>query len=219
MKEFNFYQELTKYTKNNDTINAIIIGAMDGVSHDTIKDYVPNLNWNVAFVEPVNFYMGKLKNNFGTDERFTFIDKAISDKREEKEFLMFNTDAVKAGIINNGFAGVTTIYPAKNCMKSALHDENLNKYIDRVKFECISVSDLLDLLPFKNINYLQIDTEGYDLMILRQFDLSNIDFIKIEYSSLLPEEKDELFELFQKNNYSYFTQLEDVYAIKDNILT
>lgn len=218
MKQFEFYTELNKYTNNRDKVNSIIIGAMDGVSHDTIKDYVHNDNWNVAFVEPVEFYMDKLKNNFGASERFTFINKAISDKNEMKEFIMFDTDSVKAGIINNGFAGVTTIYPPKNCMKSALNDINLNKHIRHVQFECIPVSELITLLPFNNINYIQIDTEGYDFMILRQFDLSNVDFIKIEYYSLSEEEKPELFQFLINNGYSYYIVAEDVYAIKEILL-
>ena len=56
MKTFNFYDVLMRYSVSHK-IEAIIIGAMDGVSHDTIKEFVNNPNWSLIFVESVTYYL------------------------------------------------------------------------------------------------------------------------------------------------------------------
>lgn len=215
MSEFSsakFYEFLTYYSKDKN-IEAIIIGAMDGISHDNIKDFVHNENWKLVFVEPVKKYINKLKDNFGESDRFYFVNKAISNKNEMTQFIMFDPDKVDDNIINNGMAGLTTIYPPKNCLTGFLGNDEYKNYIKMEDFECISVKNLLDEIPFKFINYLQIDTEGYDWMIFEQFDLSDIKFVKIEHSSLNQYERSALIEKLEKNGFTYSIESEDIFAM------
>lgn len=211
-----FYETLVNYSKVN-FIEAIIIGAMDGVSHDNIKDFTNNENWKFLFVEPVKVHLDKLKENFGKSDRFFYLNKAISEKNEMKKFLMFDPNKIDGTIVNLGMAGLTTIYPPKNCMQGFI-SEQYEDYLQMVEFECIPVTEMLEQCPLKNINYLQIDTEGYDWMIFKQFDISNIKFIKIEHSSLNESEKTQVFEKLVNNGFIYNSEYEDTYAIKEEII-
>lgn len=211
-----FYKIITEYSKDN-FIEAIIIGAMDGVSHDNIKDFTDNQNWKFLFVEPVKVHLDKLKENFGKSDRFYYLNKAISESNEMKKFIMFDPEKIDGTIVNLGMAGLTTIYPPKNCMKGFI-TEQYEEYLQTVEFECIPVSELLETSPLQNINYLQIDTEGYDWMIFKQFDISNINFIKIEHSSLTESERIHVVEKLQNNNFVLNKEYEDVYAIKREIV-
>lgn len=212
-----FYECLVKFSKNNP-MNVVIVGAMDGISFDNIGDYIHDPNWSVAFVEPVQHYMDQLKQNFGEKSNFTFINKGISDKTEVKTFVKIKNESIDSGEVVRGIGGMTTIYPPKNNMKHLINDATFDQHLEKVDFECVDVITLKKELPFNKINYLQIDTEGYDWMILKQFTPGELYFIKIEHYSLDEIEKNELFQYFEDNNYYYHKALEDTYAIRRDVL-
>lgn len=214
-----FYNVLQKYTKTeNNIIKAHIIGAMDGVSHDTIKDFISYNNWEIVFVEPIDFYIEKIKQNFGNSQRFRYVNKAISNKNGHEHWIMFDPTAIDSTRINNGMAGLSTIYPPKNCLKGFKDSGEYNDVLIEKEIECITVQTLLKMTFIPN--YLQIDTEGYDWLILNQFEhcISDINFIKVEYSSLTNIEMDELTSFLDKNSFIYDKGSEDIFAIKKEIL-
>lgn len=205
----NFYHQL-QAEKN---LNAIIIGAMDGVSHDTIKNYINKENSKFIFVEPVTFYMKQLKQNFGINDRFTFIEKAIGNNSGKLECVRIKSEIMEDDHLSKCLGGLTSINPPKNNLKDILNDPNYKHLIEYVEYDSITISDLSKEINLKDLNFIQIDTEGYDLQILKQFDLTNIKYIKLEHWHLSLEEKEELKELL-KNDYNYTFELEDVYAVR-----
>lgn len=206
----NFYEKLNEVEK----LNAIIIGAMDGVSHDNIKNYINKPNSNFIFVEPVKYYMDQLKENFGTCERFIFVEKAIHSYTGILEFVKIKDNVIVDAHLSKCLGGLTTINPPKNNMKDIINDPEYKDLIEYVTFDCITVDDLKNEIDLNEINYIQIDTEGHDLEILKQFDLSNIQFIKVEHWHLSEKEKQELFDILENNGFNVVKELEDVYATK-----
>jgi FkbM family methyltransferase len=211
-----FYDILIKYSDRN-RVNTIVIGAMDGVSHDTIKDYIYHKNWYVAFVEPVTAHIEKCKENFGQPENFYYINKAIYDHNGKQKFVMFKPENVDGQRITIGLAGLTTIYPPRNVMSGCYPSEEYKDDIVTTDFECITVKSLLNQLPFEQVNFVQIDTEGYDWSILKQFDTTNIDFIKIEYYSIPEHEQKELYSMLLEKDFLYVNEHHDTYAIKRKV--
>lgn len=78
------YKQNLECLPNND-ICFVVIGAMDGVTHDELFHYAKNNpNWIGVLVEPVSFYFEKLKLNYENRENLLFVNKAITDKKEIK---------------------------------------------------------------------------------------------------------------------------------------
>ena len=92
------------------------------------------------------------------------------------------------------------------------HLEIINKELDelgvqKIIFEssCISINELLSLLPGNKIDYLSIDTEGSEFHILKAIDFSRftIDVISLEVLS----SNTELPEFMEQNGYKLLKRL------------
>jgi hypothetical protein len=95
-------------------------------------------------------------------------------------------------------------------------DENLREINATYKVKSVSLIDLLNQYNSPSIiDYLSIDTEGSEFMILKDFDFSQYRFRIISCEHNYSTNREKIFKLLTQNGYeriwNEFTQFDDWY--------
>lgn len=113
---------------------------------DRIKTFLEN-NWKVIAFEPNPFYFKKLKNTYAKNKNFLVINKAISDKEKQENFY-----------ISQKHPGISSLKKFHPTHKKAF------------KIKTCRLDKELERLNVKKVDYLKIDTEGADFLVLKSFN-------------------------------------------------
>jgi len=230
----NFYSPFTKKIIGNKFINKDIvfdfdrtfdsnfpktqgfkfiqIGGNDGVSFDTLYPKVTAREASGLILEPSPRYFDQLKSNYKNFKSIKLLPYAIFEKRGFLELFELN----EMGLKNHPAwaAGIGSV--------DMHHLTSLNvklEEIAKIKVEGITFDDLLDSYPnFLNVDYLQIDTEGYDFQILKSIDFQKFSakMIKFEFKNLPIHEQNKAISIFRDNYFLYKDEL-DLVCIRKNL--
>lgn len=197
--------------KYHEHINVIIIGAMDGVNYDPISHFFikSNISWKGLAIEPVPYYFKQLENNL-QNKSIIPVNVAIDTNDGIKEMYAANSNKIKQDNLPHWLNGCSTF--TKN-----EHVDEYPQAFDIIKVETISVKTLLEKHNIIDINYIQIDTEGFDWIIFKEFiNLNKYPRIfKLEHSMLSRQEFIELMS-FIKDNYNIaYMDINDIIAYKN----
>lgn len=190
----------------------IQIGGNDGVSFDSLYLKVMSREATGLILEPSPRYFQQLKSNYKNYKSIKLLPYAIFEKSGFLELFELN----EVGLKNHPAwaAGIGSV--------DIKHLTNLNvklKEIAIVKVEGITFDDLLNSYPeFLNVDYLQIDTEGYDFQILKSIDFNKFSakMIKFEFKNLTAKEQDQAISIFCDDYYLYRDEL-DLVCIRKNL--
>ncbi len=188
---------------NHQNFTFIQIGACDGKSFDPIFKLIQKYHWTGVLVEPIPFYFKQLQENYKGIQNLTFVNKAISDKNGISN--MYTIDPAGFEELPEWVKGISSLSTDRNALDEAywttgrgkVHRdkgysyETLKKYIKEIPIECITVDQLLQGAGIQHFDLLQIDAEGHDYVILKQFDLNKYrpKIIHFEFANLSDEEK------------------------------
>jgi FkbM family methyltransferase len=221
MNTFNLPElETLIYEKTN---NFIIIGAFDGESHDNFFSKIQeksNKNNNlIIFVEPIKKYFDELtkKVSLLVDYNVICENFAISDKVESIEMVSVKPNLLdKYGWYIEGCACVVENNSPLNIYMKDVEEID----IDREKITTIMFDDLLSKHGLISIDFLQIDTEGYDERILKtiDFDKLHINFIKFEKHYLSEGFIEDFINKLEVLDYSYYWDNDNYYFVKNTII-
>ena len=161
--------------------NYVIIGAMDGVSHDNIFDRLKDdTDYKAYFIEPIPYYFDRLKENIKQLDNAVAYNLFISDNDVSVEMAY-----VKPEWISKDSAFLD------GCSSMIENGEPLNRYLKELPksiLQTISVSSMTfdKFCEWYNINdiyYLQIDTEGCDERILNTIDLNKYKVKELKFEN------------------------------------
>ena len=201
----------------------IVIGAFDGESHDNffdkIKQKTNKKDNKIIFVEPIKKFYDNLTQNVLSinDAEVICENVGISDKDEDVTMAMVNPDALYKypSYIEGCTCVVENGIPINTFIQQAEEGDLIYE-----KLSCITFNDLLFKHNFLDVDFLQIDTEGYDERIVKSIDFnsSNIKFIKFE-KFYLTEGFIEEFTL-KLDNLDYVTYSDEMnhYFLKKTLL-
>jgi len=183
----------------------IEVGSCD---FDTCEQLIKN-GWKGIVIEPVKYYYDKLTKY----PHIHYENIAISDKECETNIHYINPEYIinekqewLKGISSlEGATGPLSLeqnkklYNFQNCLKQNVKTFTLNQICDKYNI--------------KEIDYLKIDTEGHDLIVLQSINLEkiNVKMIKIEHKHL---NKNDIINHLKQHNYLYHLEKDDIYAIK-----
>ena len=186
----------------------LVIGAMDGISHDNLSPYIRDKKMKGIFVEPVKFMFDKLVDNYKDFDGIFFENCAISDSNGKATIKRIDFNA--KNMYPDWSDGGSSLIPSKTPMKNV---SNLIEEVVATK----TLDSLLSQYSEGNIDILQIDCEGYDLIVFRQFDFKkyNPSFISIENLSMTNEEKQETVKILTSNSYDVYDNGSEFMATKD----
>jgi FkbM family methyltransferase len=160
--------------------NYVIIGAMDGISHDNIFDRLKDeTDYQAYFIEPVPYYFNKLKENL----------KQLSNAKASNFFISDSDDSVEMAYVKPEWIAKDSSF-LDGCSSLVENGEPLNRYlkelpksiIETIRIAAITFDQYCNWFNIKDIHYLQIDTEGCDERILNTIDLEkyNVKELKFE---------------------------------------
>jgi FkbM family methyltransferase len=151
------------------------IGANDGKNLSNTAALVDN-GWEGVMVEPSPATFKQLMLNYLYNKRLQPVNCAVSDK-----------------------AGAITFYECEDTLISSMN-ETLIKSWGRpyvpIIVQSLTYKLLLEELEYKQFDFISIDAEGMDLVILKQIDLTDVKMICVEHGNTFEREIKEYCEGF-----------------------
>lgn len=198
------------YSKYKKGVNFIQIGANDGITNDPIQKYVKQLNWKGILIEPIPSVFEQLKKNYHNTVDLAFENCAISNKNEKRMFYYFDYE--------EGYHTLSSFSLQTLKNHKIVRDEKKNQ-IKKAMIPCVTFDFIIDKYNIQKLDFLQIDTEGYDYKILQSIDFNKIrpEVIHFEHSHLKDRMYKECFKFLYHNNYRTYVGFADTFAISSEI--
>lgn len=191
----------SRFSKSRDRVTVVQIGANDGINNDPIHKFIKRDGWEGVLLEPQKYVFEKfLQPLYQKTKGIVVLNAALDVKDGSKS-------VYKIAISNSRWAtGLTSFnrsvleekvesgYIEHQAIKEGTPlPENRNDYIVEEKVECICTDSLIKRYNLRNIDWLQIDTEGFDFEIIKMFDIHKtspevIVYENIHFSAALQDE-------------------------------
>ena len=180
--------------KNSDKCYFFEVGANDGITQSNTLEIEKKLNWTGILVEPIPSSFQKLKNNRKNCELFNFFlsENENKNKIEMKYDFSFNN------------------------LMASINEKSIFNFLKykSIKVDSRTFGQVMEMSKVKEIDFLSLDVEGYELKILK-----SINFEKYRpYAIIVEIWKEDCFEIIDylsKNNY-FPAQNASNFTIKNN---
>lgn len=212
----NFYSAQRILTKNfaeGQAISFIQVGANDGKSFDFLYDFLIKRKPKGIVIEPIKEYFSELCINYKNFDNILKVNKAVHESLKSIIIYKVNSDSFShypewvKGIASFDKAHLTKFEFIKNedIIEDVVESDHLMNIVSNYSFK-------------QNIDYFQIDTEGYDYHILKMIDFKklNINIIKLEFVNLSEDEKIKTKVILKENGFYTFVEGIDLVGVNLN---
>ena len=204
-------EALARAFQDCDSVFFVQIGSNDGLQGDPIHSLAAsNPGWRGLLVEPVPYLFQRLQSNYGhidpRGKRFVFECVAIAEEKGSKTFYYVSEQArIELGDEIPFWFDQLGSFDREHILRHL--DGRLEPYIIEEQLPCAPLPDVLARDHIQQIDLLHIDTEGYDLQVLRQFDLDRFRprVILCEHIHLNLDERTEMIERLRRHGYKVET--------------
>ena len=154
----------------------IIIGAMDGVSFDNIFDKLTKDDV-ALFVEPIPHQFNKLMKNVEKLSCKVFLENCVISDRVEDIIMAYLPDEQ----LTEEFLG--------GCSSVVKFGIPINRYLSKIdnlsyhETKSVTFDMLCDKYGFTDVDYVQVDCEGYDQVIVDSIDLEKYSIKKLKFET------------------------------------
>ncbi|MCR4347320.1 MAG: FkbM family methyltransferase [Sulfuricaulis sp.] len=196
--------------QNNPDFYFVQIGANDGLANDPIRPLVKQFHMKGLLVEPMPDFFAKLTKNYADEPQLGFENCAIGARDGEVSLFRFKPDAP---LPNNFFHGMARF--DKSYMFARARSMGLNDAIEEIKVPALTFQTLVRKHNIRKIDFLQIDTEGFDFEIIKMaFSLSVLpEIINYEWTELSAEDRYACKTLLVEKGYSFVDIGPDVLCV------
>ena len=196
------YGYLSSFARAERDVFFVQIGAHDGKTDDKLHRFVREYRWKGVLIEPVAYLFDRLVRNYSGLAGLAFENKALADSEGRRTFyrLRQSDDALPSWYDQLGSFDKQIILRHKD------HIPNIEDYIVAEPVDCISFGALVEAHRISRIDLILIDTEGYDLQILRQTDFSRFAprLVIYEQKHLSASDKQRAKALLTERSYAVF---------------
>jgi FkbM family methyltransferase len=209
---------LSKLNAKTSDVFFVEIGAMDGVSFDPLYQHVVANGWRGLLVEPLDDMFHQLKKAYQNQKGLIFENVAIADAPGTKKMYRVSLEAVEKGLVPHWAKGISSFFEDRNEIGGmGVSGEVFKKIQPHVVSEIVRCETLNNLLlkhDIRKIDVLQIDVEGYDYNVLKQLDFLRFSprIIRMEWSVLSPNERQQTLDLLKIHKYRTLILAEDIIA-------
>lgn len=157
----------------------IQIGANDGINNDPIHKFIKRDHWNGVLLEPQNYVYNEFtKKIYAKNTGINVLNAAIGaeDGKMPLYKIGFSSTRWATGLssfskdqVLKAFDNGIVAYNCKEYNEAIPTDQT--KWIIQEEVRVISPETLIKEFNIKKIDLLQIDAEGYDLEVIKIFDL------------------------------------------------
>lgn len=211
MKSFSAQRILEKnYPPGSDFV-FVQVGAFDGIAHDYLYEVVKKLDARGIVIEPLSDVFAVLKENYAYNRKIVPVKKAVH--ANASEVTLYRVDPVKINALPDWAAGISSIDPDHYKRTGKITSE----FMIQEKVPADNLMRMIEEFEIgHDIDLLQIDTEGYDYEVLKQFnfDSHRPKIIRFEYVNLDNNSQKKALQLLRKNHYCYFYEGADIIAVR-----
>ena len=195
--------------QKNEKFNFIQVGANDGVSFDFLYDFIIQRDSQGIVIEPVKDYFSELVLNYVNFPKIVKINKAVHPILKKVTINKISPKAIEK--YPEWVKGIASLDPEHHKKTFIDSKHILKEEVDADHFMNIINQNLSN----KNLDYLQVDTEGFDFEIIKMVDFDNIKptIIKYESVNLEIEDQKDLIVLLRNNGYYTFNEFGDTIGI------
>jgi len=181
-KEDSFIEE---YFNSSEDKYIVQIGANDGVQNDPLRKYFTKQgNYKAILIEPIPYYVSKLKNIYEGRDDIKIYQNACSEFEETKILYYIDpkiADEMNGDGPNNDWAhgqgsfskDMVKYWIDENKFRGSSYIRDIKKYynsIDSIELKSIKTSELIP--NHKNI-LVVIDVQGFEFNVLNGIDFKN----------------------------------------------
>ncbi len=211
-RNFSSLRILEKNFTENSKFSFIQVGANDGVNFDYLYDFVLKRKSEGIVIEPVNEYYEELKKNYADIKNIICVNKAVHPFEKE-----VNIYKIKNSVLYkypDWVKGIASLDKSHHQKSSITTDD-----IEVVKVLADSFQNIVEeYYLFKNLDYIQIDTEGFDYEVLKMinFNVFRPKMIKLETVNLSSGDFMQVKLLLKNNGYFTFDEFGDTVGVNLN---
>ena len=183
-----------KIFKNRENGFFIDIGAYDGICYSNTLYFEKNFDWSGICIEANPTIFKELENN----RNCTCINKGIWKENKTMEFWeMTGGQSMLGGFVDS--------YDERHIQRIETELKQYNQTKKVIEVECVSLMNLMEDYDCSVIDFLSIDVEGSEEIILKSIDYEKVD-IKIiacenNYNS------NELINFYQNINFTHLGKI------------
>lgn len=207
-----FIHLLAKRTKRQGTAWWVQVGANDGGEWDPVAQSVRFFHLNALLIEPVGYLFMSLKHNYAPHGHHCRLEKlAIGNQTGTVTINGIAADKLK-GL--PGWAAQISSLRKDVLLK---HGGLINGLHDKITQEEVAIQPLSAVLKahaITQIDYLQIDAEGYDAEVIKSIDFNDVQIrvLSFENKHLKPDENGEVEGLLTHKGFSLLVARGDTLA-------
>jgi FkbM family methyltransferase len=154
------------------------VGACDGISFDALYDFVVKHQLPGIVIEPLPDLYRELKANYSRCLSIIPLNVALHRTAKQVEMYRISPEA-------KGLPGWTKGMSSMDPEHHKLYNVSSNDIITEV-VPCISWAELVGQQRISRIDYLQLDTEGYDYEIIEMVDFERLRPAIIKFEHDIP---------------------------------
>lgn len=209
-KLFDLKRILEKNYPQNSNFNFIQVGANDGVSFDFLYHFVIKRNSSGVVIEPIAEYFDELLKNYKDYDNIIKVRTAIHKSLKSIEIYKINRDFFH--LYPNWVKGIAS-FEKNNLTKFEIIDP---EHIIKETVPAAPLMEIIDLEMFHKLDFFQVDTEGYDLEVIKMIDFKKLNpkLIKAEYINLNSQDKLIVRRKLKSHGYFVFRQGMDIIGVK-----
>jgi FkbM family methyltransferase len=193
------------------------IGANDGITHDPIREYVLKYHWRGLLVEPQPRVFPLLLENYKEEKQLAFEEAVIADKDGVARFFIADENLAPANNLTV-FSSLKKDVLARCLPPGANKRSAAAPAMREVEVKALSVQGLLDKHHITKIDLLQIDTQGFDCEIVKQFLSTPLrpTVIHFEHYHTAEDDLQKCLRLLVDNGYRFSSQEIDTVAYRES---
>ena len=164
-----------------------------------------------TLVEPQPAYFKAARGTYRGIKGLEFVNNAISNK---KETLTLYTFDIRNRLIPAWVQGSASL-SRDHVLRVAGEVPNIEQNLIEIPVEAVTVQMLFDKTSVQQPDIIVVDAEGFDAMILRQFDFRRLrpKLVLYESDSMLPDDKEEMEQMFVGHGFKVVELGQDSAAI------
>lgn len=190
------------------------VGANDGVTGDPFGDsLLRNRTWKGILIEPVPYCIKRLRAIYHDDSRF-MIDQCAVGREEGSTKFFYVSESAKDSIPDLPYwYDQIGSFDRQHILKHL--DGKLEPFIVALDVNVEPLFSILKRHRLDDVTLLHIDTEGYDLEVLKSLGLPNVSplWIMVEHMHLSEEERQEMSSLLASSGYDVCDTGTDFFAM------
>lgn len=192
------------------------IGSNDGITVDPFYNYIIRNDWRCLLVEPVPYVFDRLRQTHKNSNKIILENAAVSTRSEVKPFYYLQHQP--KGRLPYWYDQIGS-FSREQVLKERASIPDIERYIVSRPVPCLSLRELLDKHAISQIDIFHTDLEGYDAVVLEQFDIEKYRprLVLFEHKHLSRTERDNARNHLEKHGFKFVAGRDDTLAIRTRL--